>query len=186
MSVFGLVRGVSFVHQRTEVTASRAKDIDLADVQSQLGAVNDTYDKVSGIVDQINGTIYDMLETFLSSTSAFDEILATLQKAADAASMLPGGDSISTAASDFISTANSSLQKAQGDLPDIVNEVESKVSAILPEIQETVNSVLSEFLDAAQDVMTLQNVTDASLVKKARNSKHAEKAEKQSKHADKA
>merc|ERR1719379_2043070 len=107
----------------------------------QLGKVNDTLDKVSETLDTINSTAYDMMDTFLSSTASFVEILGTLQKAADAASMFGGGD-IAAKATKFISLANSSITKAQDQLQAIVIKVEAKIEPILPAIQTVADSLI--------------------------------------------
>merc|ERR1719277_1710222 len=109
----------------------------LSDVREQLGKVNDTLDEVGDTLDTINSTAYDLMDTFLSSTANFVEILEALQKAADAASMLPGGDKITAEATKFIDLANSSIAKAQGDLPAIVAKVEAQIGPLLPAIQKT-------------------------------------------------
>merc|ERR1719401_2521472 len=118
----------------------------LDDVEDQLGKVNDTLDKVSDTIDTINSTAYDLLDTFMSSTGDFVAVLGTLQKAADAASMLPGGDQIAAEANKFIELANSSIAKAQGDLPAIVAKVEAKIGPIMPAIQHIAESLISEFM----------------------------------------
>merc|ERR1719379_1285599 len=148
----------------------------------QLGKVNDTLDKVSETLDTINSTAADLMDTFLSSTSDFAEILGTLQKAADAASLLPGGDQITETATKFIKLANDTLAKAQGDLPEILSKVEAQIGPILPSIRKIADSLISEFMDAAQEVLDLSNVTDTSLLKKAKKSKkHVSKVNKKHK-----
>merc|ERR1719379_2799192 len=116
----------------------------------QLGKVNDTLDKVSETLDTINSTAYDMMDTFLSSTSDFVEILGTLQKAADAASLLPGGDQITETATKFIKLANDTLAKAQGDLPAIYAKVEAQILPILPAIQK-ITETATKFIKLAND-----------------------------------
>lgn len=187
LGALGFVQALSLTQRKTEEELVRAVEPpSIEDVKDQLGAVNDTLDKITDTVDSINSTAYGMLETFLDSTSSFTSALGALQKAAAAAAMLPGGDSISEAATKFIGLANSSLEKATGQLPAIVSKVESQLDTIIPEIQKIAYSLMDEFLDAANDILALSNATDTSLLKKVKKAKQTEKVSKKLKHGKKA
>lgn len=154
----------------------------LADVEKQLGNVNDTMDIVSEMVATVNSTAYDMLDTFLSSTDSFATILGKLQEAASAAEMLPDGDELAKKVTGIIAKANSSLKKASAKLPATLTTVEKKATTDLPAIQKIADSLMSQFMEAAQNVLSLSNLTDSttdsSLAKKATEPEHDEKSKK--------
>lgn len=176
---FGVARAIQ---QRSEVVTRPADDPpSLSDVEDQLGTVNDTIDEVESVIGTINSTAYDLIDEFLSKTTDFTNILGALQKAADMSAMLPGGDKIKDTATKFIDLANSTLEKAQGQLQPVLSKVQSQLETILPGIQDLIDSVTSEYLDAAKDVLALSNSTDSSLLKKHAKKEHASKATKKPK-----
>jgi hypothetical protein len=94
--------------------------------------------------------------------------------------MLPGGATITEEATKFIGLVNSTLTKAQGDLPKVLAKVEAQIGPILPAIQTIADSLIGEYMDVAQEVLDLSNVSDSSLLKNVEGSKsHVSKSAKE-------
>jgi len=131
--------------------------IDFEDLQKQLGAVNESLDKVQTLIDFVNNTADDLVSQVMVVSDSFSAVLPALDAAVEAIGMLPGSDAILTWAQAFLLTANKTVDQFNKEVYEIPEAVEMIMGAIMPSLQAQATVIEIQFMDAAEKIAVLQN-----------------------------